>query len=192
MARQVLALSPSLLELLDEEELEGVVAHEMVHFLRRDNLMGWVPLVFRGLMFYNPVALSVFRGIAQENEKACDDRAVALTHKPLALAVALIKVFRRGQPVSYLPRNKAGGLASWGEVLSRRARRGLIEDRVLSLLHPARRQGPSHENLRLGLVAAVGGFFYHQVSWRKGPKLLTMATTLPAEELLKIAESMNR
>jgi len=87
-------ISDSLLGLLDEEELKGALAHELVNIANTDRLKAWILFFMRALMFYNPVALVVFRAIINENEKICDDAAVETTGNPLAFASGLIKVYK--------------------------------------------------------------------------------------------------
>ena len=52
-----------------------------------------VIFLLRVLMFYNPVILMEFRRIVQEEEKICDDLAVAMTGDRKAMAGALRKFF---------------------------------------------------------------------------------------------------
>lgn len=90
----VMVLSEGLLEALDEDELETVLAHELGHIARADSVLNWVIVFLRDLMFFNPLIYWVFRDLACEKENASDDIAVKLTDKPLAFAQALIKVWR--------------------------------------------------------------------------------------------------
>jgi Zn-dependent protease with chaperone function len=155
LLNHALVLSISLVKRLDGEELEGVLAHEMAHLIRRDNWAGWGLLLLRALMFYNPVALFIFRRITQENEKICDDLSVSFTGKPAALATGLIKVFRTGRSRPRPGRGWRRKLTSIVEALDRRAQRAAIEERAERLLHPPRGKGIKHENLSLGFTVLV-------------------------------------
>ena len=44
-------------------------------------------------MFFNPIVLLEFRKLVQEEEKICDDMAVALTKNPQALYEAIKKLY---------------------------------------------------------------------------------------------------
>lgn len=125
-----LVVSRRLLEVLDREEIEGVVAHEVAHLHRRDHRTGWLLLLLRLLTFYNPVALLSFRWMVQGAEQECDAQAAAWTGKPLALAAGLIRVFREGEPTTY-----AGGrgLSGWVGAMDHSLHRSLVEDRVRRL-----------------------------------------------------------
>lgn len=90
----VIVLSEGLLDVLDQQELETVVAHELGHIDRADSLVTWLTVFLRDLMFFTPLVFWIFRDLTAEKEKASDDFAVRLTGRPLAFAEALIKVWR--------------------------------------------------------------------------------------------------
>lgn len=151
-----LVLSPSLIEMLDLEELKGVLAHELAHILKGDNRWSWALLLVRVAMFYNPVALFAFRQIIHENEKVCDEMAISLTRRPLAFAAGLIKAFRGAAPhSSSLAHVRRGWFSSQADALANRAGKALIEDRVERILHPSLDGGIKYEGVRLGLTVAV-------------------------------------
>jgi Zn-dependent protease with chaperone function len=152
--RPKIMLSTGLLRLLDEEELESVLAHETAHVERRDNRLGWLLLGLRLGSFYNPVALFVFHQVSHEVERMCDSDAADMTGKPLALGSALIKVFRAARaPI------RQGGVwstrfAQRAATLEKRARRALVIDRVERLVHPETIKPVSLPRLRLVLATA--------------------------------------
>lgn len=86
-------LSTGLMDTLDEDQIQAALAHEIAHIMRRRSPLIWVIFFARILMFFNPVILIEFRRIIQEDEKICDDIAVSLTQKPLALATTLRKLY---------------------------------------------------------------------------------------------------
>ncbi len=90
----VIVLSQGILNNLDEEELEAVVAHELAHIIRTDSVLNWVSVFLRDMMFFTPIMMWLFRDLAKEREKATDTIGILLTGKPLALAGALVKVWR--------------------------------------------------------------------------------------------------
>lgn len=150
-----IVVSTALLRLLDEEELEAVLAHEMAHVKRRDNWFGWLLFSLRLASFYNPVALFVFHQISHEVERMCDADASAATGKPLPLASALIKVFRASRQPARGGRLWSRRLASRTATLEKRARRALVTDRVERLVHPEKVDPVSLPRLRLGLALAA-------------------------------------
>ena len=92
--RPTVLLSTWMVEHLDRRELEAVLAHELEHVARRDYLIIWLATVLRDAFFYLPTTWTAYRQLQQEKELACDDLAVDATHRPLALASALAKVWQ--------------------------------------------------------------------------------------------------
>jgi Zn-dependent protease with chaperone function len=90
-------LSSGLLRTLDPEEVQAAVAHEIAHIERSKLPVLFIVFLLRVLLFFNPVVLFEFRRATQEEEKICDDMAVALTNKPHALAETLKKLYRRAE-----------------------------------------------------------------------------------------------
>ncbi len=86
-------LSTWTLDHLDRQELEAVLAHELGHIARRDYLAVWLATVLRDAFCYLPTSWAAHRQLQQEKELACDDLAVQITGRPLALASALTKVW---------------------------------------------------------------------------------------------------
>ncbi|MBI4277589.1 MAG: M48 family metalloprotease, partial [Armatimonadetes bacterium] len=90
--RPAVLLSTWMVDHLDRSELESVLAHELGHVARRDYLMTWLATVLRDGFLYMPTSWLAYRRLQQDNELACDDLAVKVTKKPLALASALKKL----------------------------------------------------------------------------------------------------
>jgi heat shock protein HtpX len=109
-----LFLTAGLLELLDVDELEAVVAHELAHLAHRDavvmTIVGGPGAIFAGsVLLVRKKELSAVLGVlialpvgavtrvataalSRYRELAADASAVAITGKPMALASALRKV----------------------------------------------------------------------------------------------------
>ncbi|WP_418790628.1 M56 family metallopeptidase [Phosphitispora sp. TUW77] len=90
----LLVLSEGLLNGLDEDELETVMAHELGHIVRGDSILNRLLFFLKDIMFFVPLVRIIYRNYSAEKEKASDDFAVRLTGKPMALAQALIKVWK--------------------------------------------------------------------------------------------------
>lgn len=88
-----LLLSTWMVEHLDEEEVEAVLIHELVHVQRADYLVNWLALMLRDAFFYLPPHRLLYRQLQREKELACDDLVAHITQRPLALASALTKVW---------------------------------------------------------------------------------------------------
>jgi Zn-dependent protease with chaperone function len=80
-------------EALTFDELQAALAHEIGHIRRSRRPVMVLIFLLRVIMFFNPIILMEFRRIVQEEEKICDDLAVALTGNRKALANALRKFY---------------------------------------------------------------------------------------------------
>jgi Zn-dependent protease with chaperone function len=76
---------------LAPSELEGVLAHELAHVARRDNLVALVATAFLGATACLPTSWSALRNLLHERELAADELAVSITGKPITLARVLHK-----------------------------------------------------------------------------------------------------
>jgi hypothetical protein len=149
-------ISCSLIEALDLEELQAVLAHEIGHVLRRDNAIGWVLFTLRFIMFYNPVVLIEFRKIINERETLCDDLASTFTGKPLAIASGLAKVYRmrKADETSQISKSGLRGrILSIVHNLESHSQRVRIENRVTRMVRPKNIYNPPYPNIRLGITA---------------------------------------
>lgn len=89
-------LSTGLVDRLAPEELQAAIAHEVAHIRRSRRPLLIFTYLIRVLMFFNPATLVEFRRMTEDEEKICDDVAVELTRRPLALANAL-EALREGE-----------------------------------------------------------------------------------------------
>ena len=92
--RPSLLLPARLVEELDDEELEGVLAHEVAHLALNRPSGCCDPVWLRPLNWLNPTSFAVGRLLASQEELACDELAARVTEKPEALASALLKAYR--------------------------------------------------------------------------------------------------
>jgi Zn-dependent protease with chaperone function len=80
--RPVIVLGRDLLDQLDDAELEGVLAHELAHVKRRDNLVAIGLGALRDLVFFVPGGGWAVRQLHRERELAADQVAVGVTDRP--------------------------------------------------------------------------------------------------------------
>ena len=89
----LLVVPHSLLEHLSHDEMEALLAHEIAHMARWDNLYIWQAVLFRDIMFFNPVVIFIYNYLLKEKEKNCDDLAISITGRPIIFAEMLLKVY---------------------------------------------------------------------------------------------------
>jgi Zn-dependent protease with chaperone function len=152
LVRTEVVVSRGLLAVLDEEELDAVVAHELAHLARGGNRRMLVLWLVRTAQAHSPASLIMFRQLVEAQELACDELAARVTGAPAALASALLASRRARTAASSEGRGAVGAIL-------RRADLALTRDRVTSLLHGERDRGLS------GPAVAAGGLLLAGLLW---------------------------
>ena len=150
--RQEIVVSRGALALLDDEELEAAIAHELAHLARHDPAVSWAIMVTRAIMFFNPAFQVVSRVIVRDAEHVADERAAAATGHRLPLAAGLLTLHRATSRYAPVPRSLPFAAALTEPIEKAHARD--LEVRCLRLLAPAPRPlrfGPA----RLALAGAT-------------------------------------
>jgi len=80
------------INLLTEEEVEAVLAHELAHIIRRDFSMNIFFTLVEILFYYHPGVWLMSATVRSERENCCDDLALFLCKNPLVYARALYKL----------------------------------------------------------------------------------------------------
>ncbi len=88
-ARPCILLPLTALTGLSESHLRAILAHELEHIRRHDDLVNLLQTAVETLLFYHPAVWWVGRQIRQEREHCCDDIAVAVCGDPIEYASAL-------------------------------------------------------------------------------------------------------
>jgi Zn-dependent protease with chaperone function len=92
-------LTAGLVDLLSEQELAAVVAHEVHHYRRRDPLRLLISRALKTAFFFLPLAGALARAAEVQQEVAADRWAISYLGDDLPLLCALQKLLRRsGQP----------------------------------------------------------------------------------------------
>ncbi|GAW93753.1 M56 family metallopeptidase [Calderihabitans maritimus] len=154
--RPVIVLSRQLIESIDTDELEAVLAHELAHVRRRDNLTNWIAGVLRDLMFFTPVAFWSYAILRDEKEKAADDLAVNITGKPLVYGATLIKIWKKARESGF---DKMKGWGFYAVASSYLGSKNLLAARIHRVLE--RPQVPSSNcfmSVYLLIIFSVGFF----------------------------------
>jgi Zn-dependent protease with chaperone function len=161
--RPTIVVSRELLAVLSAEELRAVLAHEVAHVRRRDHLLNWLGVVLRSALFYLPPWSVAWSTLADAREHHADRLAARYTGDPLALAAALVKVWRHAPA-------PAAAVGAVGML----ARPGRLEARVRRLLAPERPPRPFWRAPLTGIVL-VGGLVLAQTTVEGGSHLLAHA-----------------
>ena len=92
--RNIVVFSSGLLELLDESELEAVVAHEVAHIGNRDFHILALMSALKTIIFFNPLVYPLASAIIREREALADDVGCSLLDQPKLLSQVLTKLFK--------------------------------------------------------------------------------------------------
>ncbi len=133
--RQEIVVSRGSLALLDDEELEAAIAHELSHLARHDPAVSWVIMAARAIMFFNPAFQVVSRVIVRDAEHVADERAAAAIGHRLPLAAGLLKLHRATSRFAPVPRSLPFAAALTEPIEKAHARD--LEVRCRRLLAPA-------------------------------------------------------
>jgi bla regulator protein blaR1 len=90
--RPVLLLPEGMLERLSDSELEAILAHELAHIRRRDNLMSAVHMFIEALFWFHPMVWWIGAKLVEERERACDEEVLRMGKDPQAYAEGILKV----------------------------------------------------------------------------------------------------
>jgi len=76
-------------------QLAAVLAHEVCHVRRRDNLTAAMHMLVEALFWFHPMVWWIGARLIAEREQACDEHVVAETAEPIAYAEGIVSVCRR-------------------------------------------------------------------------------------------------
>lgn len=91
--RPYIIVSSGLIGMLDDEELDGVLCHELMHLRRGDIWWTTIGAVLRDLTRFLPGTRRLYDLLLTEQEVVCDDRVLGESRR-LALAGALARVWQ--------------------------------------------------------------------------------------------------
>lgn len=120
-------LASSLLELMDDQELKAVLAHEVAHVRSNDNLLNNALTFVKRLTFFSPVSHLAYIRYGIAREEAADDFAAATIGQPADLASALVKVVRASRELTQWQPQPTGYSALHSSQALQRAERILTE-----------------------------------------------------------------
>ncbi|HZD58931.1 MAG TPA: M56 family metallopeptidase [Anaerolineae bacterium] len=155
--KPMICLSKGIIDNLSDGELVALLAHEVGHIRRRDNLAIFMALFIRDFLWPLPVSHHLFAIFLREKEYAADDFAVGVTKNPLDLAGAIVSVAKAVQKKPLSP--------AYATFFSGKA---TAKARINRLLGSCDRKRPSLLGLLASLVfsaliiVTVAGFAYAQ------------------------------
>lgn len=88
----VLLLPEDILKRLSPSQLEAVLAHELSHIRRRDNLTAAIHMVVEAVFWFHPFVWWIGARLVEERERACDEAVLSLGGEPRDYADAIVTV----------------------------------------------------------------------------------------------------
>jgi uncharacterized protein (TIGR03435 family) len=100
--RPVLWLPVGIGDRLDNAELEAILAHELCHVRRRDNLAAVIHMAVEAVFWFHPLVWWLGARLTEERERACDEEVVRMGGEPQVYAESILKVceFYLASPVA--------------------------------------------------------------------------------------------
>lgn len=92
--RPVILLPAGLARHLTPAEMDAVLAHELCHLRRRDNLLAALHMLVEGLFWFHPLTWWIGKRLCEERERACDEDVVAGGVRPQVYAEGILKTCR--------------------------------------------------------------------------------------------------
>ena len=90
--RPILLLPHAIAERLTPPQLTAVLAHEMCHIRRRDNLRAAIHMIVEAVFWFHPLVWWVGAKLVEERERACDEEVLRQGSEPRAYAEAILNV----------------------------------------------------------------------------------------------------
>ena len=101
IARPVLLWPEAISKHLHDEQLEAILAHEVWHVRRRDNLFAVLHMLVEAIFWFYPPVWWIGSRLVDERERACDEQVVASGSDRQVYAESILKVceFCLGSPL---------------------------------------------------------------------------------------------
>ena len=90
--RPILLLPEGIAERLTPRQLEAVLAHELCHVRRRDNLTSAIHMIVEAVFWFHPLVWWIGARLVDERERACDEAVLRLGSEPQVYAEGILNV----------------------------------------------------------------------------------------------------
>jgi uncharacterized protein (TIGR03435 family) len=90
----ILLVPAGIVENLTPNQLDAVLAHELCHIRRRDNLSSAIHMIVEAIFWFHPFVWWIGARLVDERERACDEEVLRLGGEPQVYAEGILKVCR--------------------------------------------------------------------------------------------------
>jgi bla regulator protein blaR1 len=116
LRRPVILLPDGIESYLTADQFTAVVAHEVCHVRRRDNLTAAIHMLVEAIFWFHPIAWWIGARLIATREQACDEHVVAETAEPIAYAEGIVSVCRRYVETPHMAVAGVGGADIKGRI----------------------------------------------------------------------------
>src|SRR5688572_22459471 len=95
LRRPVILLPAGIDSYLTADQFAAVVAHEVCHVRRRDNLTAVIHMLVEAVFWFHPLVWWIGARLVATREEACDEHVVSETAAPIPYAEGIVNVCRR-------------------------------------------------------------------------------------------------
>jgi uncharacterized protein (TIGR03435 family) len=88
----ILLLPAGLVDYLDAQEMEAIVAHELCHLRHRDNLVTAIHMAVEATFWFHPLVWWLGARLMEERERACDEAVLQGGREPGMYAESILKI----------------------------------------------------------------------------------------------------
>jgi len=102
IAKPVLLWPRGISDRLEDAHLEAILAHEVWHVRRKDNLAAAVHMIVEAVFWFHPLVWWLGARLVDERERACDEEVLQLGSQPQIYAESILKIceFCVGSPLA--------------------------------------------------------------------------------------------
>jgi uncharacterized protein (TIGR03435 family) len=92
IVKPVLLLPEGIRERLTEPQMSAILAHEMTHVRRRDNLSAAFHMMVEAVLWFHPMIWWIGTRLVEERERACDEAVLQSGNEPRVYAEGILNV----------------------------------------------------------------------------------------------------
>jgi bla regulator protein blaR1 len=90
--RPVLLLPEGIADRLSPAQWDAILAHELCHVRRRDNLTASIHMAVEAILWFHPLVWWIGKRLLAERERACDEAVLLAAHHPQDYAEGILSV----------------------------------------------------------------------------------------------------
>ena len=186
IARPTLIWPDGISNRLDDAQLEAVLAHEVRHARRRDNLFAALHMLVEAAFWFYPLVWWLGGRLIEERERACDEEVVALGSDRQVYAESILKVceFCLGSPLPCV-----SGVT--GADLKKRMVH-IMNDRILRNLGLARKAALSVAAALAVVLPVTFGLFHATPSRAQQAQPATSSAPIYSSVSIKVSTTPDR